>query len=61
MRQMVMENVRLPFNLVAISEVGKDEGNVDHTSRRSELVPERRERVQERRGALLCQDTPTAF
>lgn len=54
MRQMVMENVRLPFNLVAISEVGKDEGNVDHASRRSELVPERRERVQERRGGHCC-------
>lgn len=40
----------MPFNLVAISEVGQDEGNGVYSSRRSELVPEGRERGQGRRG-----------
>lgn len=45
MRQMVMGNVRLPFNLVLNSEVGKMRGMEIATSRHSELVPERREAV----------------
>lgn len=58
MRQMV--NVRLPFNWVVISEVGQDGGKGAHTAHHSELIPGGMERVQERTGTLLCQDTTTA-
>lgn len=46
------ENVRVPFNLVAISEVGQEEGNGDSSSRHSELVQKGESAGKERR--LCC-------
>lgn len=54
------ENVRVPFNLVAISEVGQDEGNGGDPSHHSELVPEGRGRAGKEGGAAVS-GTTTAF